>query len=481
MKKILFILGLFLTVSNFTKAQIIKNPDFEIINNDSVIKAESWSTKSNSENVHIDSLVAYSGKNSLTIKSDKITDYKVEQCLQVSNKDFSKFLLSAYIKTDSIQFGSGYLSLYTVNNKGKYGFISKSVQLTGTNDWEKYTIEFYVDSTIKEIIVGGRLNGKGQIWFDDFSIKSISIGKPKFSDKVLVYLNEVFKIIEENSMRKDSLDLQGLKELCLKNLEAQTEADCYPMIRYIVGKLSDNHSSFEIPNEASSYQKETQIKFPIGKIIDKNYAYLAIYSFLSTDSITQINYATKLQSMIDSLNKYSPIGWIIDLRENSGGNCWPMIAGMGPLIGEGDLCYIVDNKNNRFTFSYKNGTSLINNEAIVKIQGEPLFLNIIKPLAVLIGPYTASSGEILAISFIGKPNVKLFGEPSYGVTTANAPFTLSDGAIINLTVGVDLDRNFKKYGDKIIPDFRVNFSNLKYEENDDPVIFQAKEWILGNN
>jgi len=54
------------------------------------------------------------------------------------------------------------------------------------------------------------------LWFDDFSIKSIPIGKPKFSDKVLNYLNEVFRIIEENSIMKDSLDLQELKELCLK-------------------------------------------------------------------------------------------------------------------------------------------------------------------------------------------------------------------------------------------------------------------------
>jgi len=29
------------------------------------------------------------------------------------------------------------------------------------------------------------------------------------------------------------------------------------------------------------------------------------------------------------------IGWIVDLRGNGGGNMWPMLAGVGPVLGEG--------------------------------------------------------------------------------------------------------------------------------------------------
>ena len=35
--------------------------------------------------------------------------------------------------------------------------------------------------------------------------------------------------------------------------------------------------------------------------------------------------------------------WIVDLRGNYGGNIWPMIAGVGPVLGEGIIGWIVYN------------------------------------------------------------------------------------------------------------------------------------------
>ena len=33
---------------------------------------------------------------------------------------------------------------------------------------------------------------------------------------------------------------------------------------------------------------------------------------------------------------------MIDLRPNTGDNCWPMLAGIGPLLGEGVCGYFTD-------------------------------------------------------------------------------------------------------------------------------------------
>ena len=57
--------------------------------------------------------------------------------------------------------------------------------------------------------------------------------------------------------------------------------------------------------------------------------------FNNVDSINRIKYADSLQYQIKLMdNKYIK-GWILDLRENSGGNCWPMLTGLGPLLGNG--------------------------------------------------------------------------------------------------------------------------------------------------
>src|SRR5438094_6222254 len=63
------------------------------------------------------------------------------------------------------------------------------------------------------------------------------------------------------------------------------------------------------------------------------------------------------------------------------------------------------------------------------------------PVAVMLGPNTASSGEAIAIAFHGRPLTRSFGLPTAGVPTANQQYPLSDGAAINLTVAVDEDRN----------------------------------------
>lgn len=80
-----------------------------------------------------------------------------------------------------------------------------------------------------------------------------------------------------------------------------------------------------------------------------------------------------------------------------------------------------------------------------------------------------------AISFIGLPNVKTFGQPSAGYTTANQTYFLSNGSQLLLAVQFVADRTGKPYVDKIMPDVTVNdFTNTK----SDGVILAAKKWLL---
>lgn len=94
------------------------------------------------------------------------------------------------------------------------------------------------------------------------------------------------------------------------------------------------------------------------------------------------------------------------------------------------------------------------------------------PVAVLIGPTTGSSGEMTAMSFIGKPGAKLFGQLSSGHTTANQSFPLSDGSLLLLAVSVTADRNKKEFKGKIHPDELISM-----DSSGDKTLAAAQAWI----
>ena len=92
------------------------------------------------------------------------------------------------------------------------------------------------------------------------------------------------------------------------------------------------------------------------------------------------------------------------------------------------------------------GVCLALDPPIVQLQHRPV------PIAILTGPSTISSGEIVTVAFRGQALTRSFGQPTRGLSTCNEDFALSDGAEIALTVAVYVDRTGERYGGAIQPD-----------------------------
>ena len=58
----------------------------------------------------------------------------------------------------------------------------------------------------------------------------------------------------------------------------------------------------------------------------------------------------------------------------------------------------------------------------------------VRHLGIVIGPHTASAGEMLAVVLHGETGSQTFGEATYGATTSNVVYPLPDGATLLLTV-----------------------------------------------
>lgn len=96
-------------------------------------------------------------------------------------------------------------------------------------------------------------------------------------------------------------------------------------------------------------------------------------------------------------------------------------------------------------------------------------------MAVLIGPSTGSSGEMTALSFMGRPDTRFFGLPSGGYTTANGSYNLPDNAQLYLAVSVSADRNHKRYPHGITPDEEIK---APATDTTDPTLDAAKVWLV---
>jgi C-terminal processing protease CtpA/Prc len=103
------------------------------------------------------------------------------------------------------------------------------------------------------------------------------------------------------------------------------------------------------------------------------------------------------------------------------------------------------------------------------------------PVAVLTGQLTAGSGEAVAIAFRAGPDTRSFGAPASGVSTAvstaNAGFRLSDGAVLNLTVATMGDRTGRLYGAAVPPDEAVAGPPVPVPGAGDPLVDAAAAWL----
>jgi carboxyl-terminal processing protease len=299
------------------------------------------------------------------------------------------------------------------------------------------------------------------------------------------YLDEVFKIVEEHSIRRDSIDFNEIKRKAYSKLKgAESIESCYPIIKSILNDLGDSHSFFMPKEQVEEWQSTSKtavihnvITFS-GKLLSQDIGYIHLKGFDSGDPKSIMQYADSLQNQIKSIDNENLKGWIIDLRENSGGNCWPMLAGLGPLLGNGICGYFIDNKQKKTSWFYRDGKSGINSHTITRLSVKHYeLINDSKPIAVLTGSQTASSGEVVVTAFHNRKNTKSFGEPTRGLSTGNANYALSDGSMIFLTGSIYADRLGNIFGEKIDPNEIIPFSYYEIGQPNDSVIKRAREWI----
>ena len=248
-------------------------------------------------------------------------------------------------------------------------------------------------------------------------------------------------------------------------------SDAHASIRDAVMRLGDNHSRLFLPERAAASKELDDSSggpppwTPVsGRLVNQHIALITVPAFSGNNTKRMQLYVDEMHAVMKSIDSDEVCAWIVDLRENRGGNVFPMMSGIGPILGSGTAGGGVHADGSTYYRSVKNGRS-----GKAGPSGRSYRLKNRKPpVAVLIGHKTTSSGEAIALSFIGREETLTFGEPTAGLTTGNRGFNLSDGAVLNLTVSVMSDRIGRRYGGSIQP--QVAASN-------DEIMSAAVGWL----
>jgi carboxyl-terminal processing protease len=288
------------------------------------------------------------------------------------------------------------------------------------------------------------------------------------------YLDRALELIHANHRKVSLNDWPKITaEAQLEIANSKTAKDTYPAIRNALRKLNEPHSFFMEPSAAPQKIEgkgpvaealQPASKMPSWDLEGKRFGVISLpglNTYAPGGPQKGIEYTAMVRDGLITMDKSKLCGWIVDLRQNDGGNMWPMLWGLDPLLGTGPFGAFLGAGGRKETWVRANGSIFPTSETLPVTPPSFPIKQAGAPVAILIGPITASSGEMTAIAFLGRKNVRLFGASSAGFTSANRPHQLSDGAYLVLTeMGVQ-DRTGREYTGPMIPDENVGDAQAK--------------------
>ena len=273
-------------------------------------------------------------------------------------------------------------------------------------------------------------------------------------------LDKAIAVTKDQAYRSSRVDWPAVETEARSVEQAQGEDAA---IRYVVRALGDPHTWYEAPAAsrppaaapaaaATTAKGAERGPRPIAVALpaEQGIPVLRINAWSGTDRTGAT--ASVRSALMDVLQR-SSCGVVLDFAQNEGGNMWPMLVGLAPLLDEGRL--------GAFRSAKGVETAIERRGEKIFIDGQEHYLNqaanqwpqrLPKFVALVIGQRSASSGEITPIMFLGQSNVRSFGTPTAGYSTANTPVQLPNGGMLVLTTSATVDRAGKEYVERIVPD-----------------------------
>ncbi|MBN8504946.1 MAG: S41 family peptidase [Burkholderiales bacterium] len=280
---------------------------------------------------------------------------------------------------------------------------------------------------------------------------------PRLSpEQIEATLVEAQRLMQERALFGTSVDWPGVL-MRARQTAARTHraADLDEALQGMVWAIRehDAHSFYLPAAQARRMQSGTapgeQVLLQRGADLGQ-FQVLQMPGYMGMDEAVWKRDAAAGASRLTELLRARPCGLVLDLRQNSGGNMYPMFLALAALLPPRDVGYFEDRARQRMPFPLPPRQAAAADVAV----------------AVLIGPSTASSGEFLAIGLRSLPRVRSFGAPTAGLATGVQPMPLPNGGLLGVTEVRALDFEGRAVGRRVLPD----------QVGSDPLV-DARNWL----
>lgn len=300
--------------------------------------------------------------------------------------------------------------------------------------------------------------------------------------------DSMFSLIKQYNAYGAGADWASIdKQFHQSLISAQNSDDTIQSLIHVFATLDDVHTTFQINGKTYGFyhgvtaDESAQLQ-PLmqrqreesGKIfttkLPGDIAYIRIPTLNIWGDDIHTYTKTIQDSLLNILDK-TTIGCIVDLRLNGGGNMYPMLAGLYPLLGNNTVMHITNPDSTvATTWFLKKGNLYAENIYGDKVPVTNVDYNSKEnydnlKVTVLIGPVTMSSGQATAVAFYKRKNTLFIGEPSAtGYATAKNYYPLPNNCFMNMSSGFISDREGELYPQVVNPQLWVihgdNFDKL---------------------
>lgn len=312
------------------------------------------------------------------------------------------------------------------------------------------------------------------------------------AEPLKVYLDGAISHAQNRSLYRGKVDWDAARaEMYRLAKDAETVEELSPALKYLLSRLEDSHGRFFYKNRAIAFwygeptenQKKIDSKvwgeIQSGKyvfksaLLEKNVGYLRIPGLPMGDNVKM---SEEIRNAVCELKSKKVKYWVVDLRYNGGGNFYPMMEGLGSLIGDGKVGTVSDFDGKTLSnWTIKDADFYYDDYLAADLPDTCRFEKMPK-VAVLISQYTVSSGEAVAVAFKGRTNTKFFGLETGGLITVTDWTPINTDLTASISVGYYADRNGKIYRNFVEPDEKIEFV-LNEDFEKDEGIKSAVKWL----
>lgn len=366
--------------------------------------------------------------------------------------------LSANIETIE---GSGSAAVWVRadSKSGQRAFATSARSRVSEEAPQSRSIRLFVPTDSSNLVLGAIAQGEAKVRISRFRVSVVTATQPEVS--AYDVLEAAFSFVEERALKASVINLAAHRELALKQaLHSAPPSAAYSMIADLLAALGDKHSFALTPSEATLFRNTGRSTSSVEFKLIGSVGYISVPGFKGTGTEASNRFKNAICSALRVLAPDASTGWVVDLRQNTGGNMRPMLGGLIPLLGEGNYGSFRDRDGHD-----RHWATLVQKDCSVPIDSRAR-------IAVLVGARTASSGEAVAVAFSGRPNSRSFGVATAGLSTSNLTLDLPDGGALLLTNAIDVDRTGKEFPNGLTPDVMI-----ENDGTEDDTLTAALWWL----